>query len=72
MLMFYPLGKKKKKTQENLMGGGGGGQPPLYVGGLLYMAGNFIGYGSIFSNVHHAGKKKEAKARDRRKLLHYA
>ena len=74
MLMFYPLGKKKnKKTQENLMGGGGrGGHPPLYVGGLLFLAGNFIGYGSIFSNVHHAGKKKEAKARDRRKLLHYA
>ena len=73
--MFYPLGKKKnKKTQENLMGGGGegGGHPPLYVGGLLFLAGNFIGYGSIFSNVHHAGKKKEAKARDRRKLLHYA
>ena len=70
--MFYPLGKKKiknKKTQENLMGGG---HPPLYVGGLLFLAGNFIGYGSIFSNVHHAGKKKEAKARDRRKLLHYA
>ena len=68
--------KKKKKTQENLMGGGGGGatppQPPLHVGGLLFLAGNFIGYGSIFSNVLHAGKKKEAKARDRRKLLHYA
>ena len=67
--------KKNKKTQENLMGGGGGeggGHPPLYVGGLLFLAGNFIGYGSIFSNVHHAGKKKEAKARDRRKLLHYA
>ena len=63
-------GKKKKKTKENLMGGGG--HPPLYVGGLLFLAGNFIGYGSIFSNVHHAGKKKEAKARDRRKLLHYA
>ena len=70
--MFYPLGKKEKKTQENLMGGGGGWHPPLYVGGLLFLAGNFIGYGSIFSNVHHAGKKKEAKARDRRKLLHYA
>ena len=53
-------------------GGGGGGQPPMYVGGLIFLAGNFIGYGSIFSNVHHAGKKKEAKARDRRKLLHYA
>ena len=74
MLMFYPLGKKKiknKKTQENLIGGGGG-HPPWYVGGLLFLAGNFIGYGLIFSNVHHAGKKKEAKARDRRKLLHYA
>ena len=72
MLMFYPLGKKEKKTQENLMGGGGGWHPPLYVGGLLFLADNFIGYGSIFSNVHHAGKKKEAKARDRRKLLHSA
>ena len=72
--MFYPLGKKKiKKLKKTLWGGGGeGGHPPLYVGGLLFLAGNFIGYGSIFSNVHHAGKKKEAKARDRRKLLHYA
>ena len=63
--------KKKKKLRKTLWGGGGG-HPPLHVGGLLFLAGNFIGYGSIFSNVLHAGKKKEAKARDRRKLLHYA
>ena len=69
--MFYPLGKKKKKNSGKPYGGGGG-HPPLHVGGLLFLAGNFIGYGSIFSNVLHAGKKKEAKARDRRKLLHYA
>ena len=62
--------KKKKKLRETSWGGGG--HPPLHVGGLLFLAGNFIGYGSIFSNVLHAGKKKEAKARDRRKLLHYA
>ena len=62
--------KKKKKLRKTLWGGGG--HPPLHVGGLLFLAGNFIGYGSIFSNVLHAGKKKEAKARDRRKLLHYA
>ena len=64
--------REKKKKKNSGKPYGGGGHPPLYVGGLLYMAGNFIGYGSIFSNVHHAGKKKEAKARDRRKLLHYA
>ena len=62
--------EKKKKLRETSWGGGG--HPPLHVGGLLFLAGNFIGYGSIFSNVLHAGKKKEAKARDRRKLLHYA
>ena len=62
--------EKKKKLRKTLWGGGG--HPPLHGGGLLFLAGNFIGYGSIFSNVLHAGKKKEAKARDRRKLLHYA
>ena len=55
------------------MGGGGGvGIAPLYVGGLIFLARNFLGHRLIFSNVNHAGKKKEAKARDRRKLLHSA
>ena len=74
--MFYPLEKKKKKKKlrKSLWGGGGGGRgaSPLVRRRVTFPAGNFIGYGSIFSNVHHAGKKKEAKARDRRKLLHYA
>ena len=45
---------------------------PLYVGGLIFLARNFLGHGLMFSNVHHAGKKKEANTRDRHKLLHYA
>ena len=63
VLTFYPLGKTNSGKPY---GGGGGGEggvgiAPLYVGGLIFLARNFLGHGLIFSNVHHAGKKKEAK-----------
>ena len=44
------------------MGGGGVGIAPLYVGELIFLAMNFLGHGLIFSNVHHAGKKKKLNA----------
>ena len=66
------LSSRKNKLRKTVLGGGGVGIAPLYVGGLIFLARNFLGHRLIFSNVNHAGKKKEAKARDRRKLLHSA
>ena len=66
------LSSRKNKLRKTVLGGGSIGIAPLYVGGLIFLARNFLGHRLIFSNVNHAGKKTEAKARDRRKLLHSA
>ena len=57
------LSSRKNKLRKTLLGGGGGevGIAPLCVGELIFLAMNFLGHGLIFSNVHHAGKKKGAK-----------
>ena len=58
------LSSRKNKLRIILLGGGGGGVgiAPLYVGELIFLAMNFLGHGLIFSNVHHAGKKKKLNA----------
>ena len=62
------LSSRKNKLRIILLGGGGGGGgggvgiAPLYVGELIFLAMNFLGHGLIFSNVHHAGKKKKLNA----------
>ena len=59
------LSSRKKKLRIILLGGGGGGGvgiAPLYVGELIFLAMNFLGHGLIFSNVHHAEKKKKLNA----------
>ena len=57
------LSSRKNKLRIILLGGGGGvGIAPLYVGELIFLAMNFLGHGLIFSNVHHAGKKKKLNA----------
>ena len=57
------LSSRKNKLRKTLGGGGGGGElgiAPFYVGGLIFLARNFLGHGLIFSNVHYAGKKKRS------------
>ena len=57
------LSSRKNKLRIILLGEGGGvGIAPLYVGELIFLAMNFLGHGLIFSNVHHAGKKKKLNA----------
>ena len=59
------LSSRKNKLRIILLGRGGGGGvgiAPLYVGELIFLAMNFLGHGLIFSNVHHAGKKKKLNA----------
>ena len=59
------LSSRKNKLRIILLGGGGEGGvgiAPLYVRELIFLAMNFLGHGLIFSNVHHAGKKKKLNA----------
>ena len=57
------LSSRKNKLRIILLGEGGGvGIAPLYVGELIFLVMNFLGHGLIFSNVHHAGKKKKLNA----------
>ena len=58
------LSSRKNKLRIILLGAGGGGVgiAPLSVGELIFLAMNFLGHGLIFSNVHHAGKKKKLNA----------
>ena len=60
------LSSRKNTLRIILLGAGGGGGgvgiAPLSVGELIFLAMNFLGHGLIFSNVHHAGKKKKLNA----------